>query len=37
MTLPIRPDGRKALPFPMDTETLKLRSVLVERYVTPLR
>jgi len=37
MTLPIRPDGRKALPFLMDTETLKLRSVLVERYVTPLR
>lgn len=37
MTLPIRPDERKTLPFPMDTETLKLRSVLVERYVTPLR
>lgn len=37
MTLPIRPDGRKALLFLMDTETLKLRSVLVERYVTPLR
>lgn len=37
MTLQARLDVRKALPFPMDTETLKLRSVLVERYVTPLR
>jgi hypothetical protein len=37
MTLPIGPDGGEALPFPMATETLKLRSVLVERYVTPLR
>lgn len=37
MTLQRRPRMRETLPFRMDTETLKLRSVLVERYVTPLR
>lgn len=37
MTLLPSPDTRETLPFRMDSETLQLRSVLVERYVTPLR
>ena len=37
MTLQAAVNLRKALPFRMDLQTPKLRSVLVERYVTPLR
>ena len=37
MTLQPSPGTREALPFRMHSETLQLRSVLVERYVTPLR
>ena len=37
MTLTSAPNLREALSFPMNSQTLPLRSVLVERYVTPLR